>query len=94
MVQIWSWEAAWCRDLHSGVNCVITAFNELWLTGRSTFSDELGVFRGGLSLPCEFTGFEMLHLPLQLGCICNAVVSTVKTGSYSYMQAAVLHGLG
>lgn len=65
---------------------VIAVFNELCPNRdrliRSTSSDELGAFRGLLPLPCEFTGLEMLHLPLQLGCICNAVVSTVKIGSH------------
>lgn len=78
MAKIWSSETKWCRELHSGVNCVITVLMRFGKPTRSTFVDELGVSKGGLPLQCEFAGLEMLHLPLQLGCICNAVVSTVK----------------
>lgn len=71
-------------SLHAGVNGVITAFNELWQTGIGSLAAPLTASAAlpevGSPLQCEHGGFEMLHLPSQLGRICNAVASAVKLG--------------
>jgi len=106
MVRIWSSGAKWRGHLSAGVNCVIAVFNEGKKNGedrliRGTFGAELalGVFRGGgggggLPLQREFTGLEMLHLALQLGCIGNAVVRAItKLAPRASLQVVALHSL-